>query len=129
MYLARNAPPKTATEVATRCPTIAPPATPHGDCRKEKLCSSNKCAKNKFSSKLMRELNLCSTQSNCSKHWAISPFLTIYRKKLFITHARDLKDKRESMIIHRLKEVLTAKNTMPKDFQRISRGLVSLFVT
>lgn len=31
MYLARNAPPNIARDVATRCPTMAPLATPHGD--------------------------------------------------------------------------------------------------
>lgn len=37
MYLARNAPPRTARKVASACPTIAPPATPHGDCSQEVL--------------------------------------------------------------------------------------------
>ena len=30
--MARNAPPRTAINVARRCPAIAPLATPHGDC-------------------------------------------------------------------------------------------------
>lgn len=37
MYLARNAPPRTARKVASACPAIAPPATPHGDCSQEVL--------------------------------------------------------------------------------------------
>lgn len=31
MYLARKAPPSIAIDVAIRCPTMAPLATPHGD--------------------------------------------------------------------------------------------------
>lgn len=31
IYLARNAPPTIARDVATKCPTMAPLATPHGD--------------------------------------------------------------------------------------------------
>jgi hypothetical protein len=36
MWLARKAPPRIAIDVASRCPAMAPPATPHGDCRKER---------------------------------------------------------------------------------------------
>ncbi len=32
--MARKAPPRIAIVVATRCPAIAPLATPHGDCRR-----------------------------------------------------------------------------------------------
>ena len=45
--MARNAPPRTAINVARRCPATAPLATPQGDCREEKGKGKGKKTKRK----------------------------------------------------------------------------------